>query len=49
MIREHDARTVVEALDPTVMVTLTGDPNLAAVAAEAKARLAAALDAVATA
>lgn len=49
VVREHDERTVVEALDPSVMVTLTGDPRLAPVAAEAKARLAAALESVATA
>ena len=49
VVREHDARTVVEALDPTVMVTLTGDPRLAPVATEAKARLAAALAALASA
>ena len=39
--------TVVEALDPAVMVTLTGNPALEAVAQEARQRLTAALDALA--
>ena len=41
-----DGRTLVEAMDPDVMVAATGDPNLAAVAAEARERLVAALDAL---
>lgn len=38
-----DGSTVVEALDPDVMVSMTGNADLAAVAAEARERLAAAL------
>jgi uncharacterized protein (DUF302 family) len=36
--------TVVEAMDPQVMVTLTGNEDLAGIADDAKQRLAAALD-----
>ena len=36
-------RTTVEALDPTVMVTVTGNDELRSVAADAASRLAAAL------
>ena len=39
-------RSLVEALDPTVMVELTGNQGLAAVAADARTRLTAALDAL---
>jgi uncharacterized protein (DUF302 family) len=39
-------RTTVEAMDPAVMVTLTGNEELAGIADEAKQRLAAALDAL---
>jgi uncharacterized protein (DUF302 family) len=39
-------RTVVEALDPAVMVTFTGNAALEPIAAEARARLDAALDAL---
>lgn len=38
-----EGRTVVEAIDPHVMVTLTGNDGLAAVADDAAARLTAAL------
>jgi uncharacterized protein (DUF302 family) len=38
-----DGRTLVEAMNPDVMVTATGDENLAPVAAQARERLAAAL------
>ena len=38
-----DDTTLVEALDPKVMVTMTGNENLAEVAADARERLAAAL------
>ena len=41
-----DGRTLVEAMNPDVMVAATGDPKLAAVAAEARERLVAALDAL---
>jgi uncharacterized protein (DUF302 family) len=41
-----DGSTLVEALDPAVMVTLTGNPALGTVADEAGRRLAAALAAL---
>ena len=47
VVRADGESTVVEALDPDIMVRLTGKPELEPVAAEAKARLAAALAAVA--
>lgn len=47
VVRADGDRTRVEALDPDVMVRVTGKPELEAVAAEAKTRLAAALAAVA--
>ena len=43
-----DGTTVVEALDPKIMVTLTGNEALAEIAREAAARLGAALRAVAS-
>jgi uncharacterized protein (DUF302 family) len=46
VVRVDGGRTVVEALDPDIMVSVTGKPELEPVAAEAKARLAAALAAV---
>lgn len=46
VVRAEGGRTVVEALDPDLMVSVTGKPELEPVAAEAKARLAAALAAV---
>ncbi|GAA2024144.1 DUF302 domain-containing protein [Catenulispora yoronensis] len=46
VVRADGERTVVEALDPDVMVRFTGNPELGPVAAEAKARLAAALKTV---
>ena len=42
-----DGRTIVSALDPAVMVTFTGNAELAAVADEAHARVAAAMQALA--
>ena len=41
-----DATTIVEVLDPTTLVTLTGNDRLADVAAEARGRLTAALNAL---
>ena len=41
-----DTHTLVEAMDPQVMVQVTGDPRLAEVADEAKTKLAAALQAL---
>ena len=46
VVREAGDRTVVEALDPQVMVQLTGEAALAPVADEAARRLAAALEAL---
>jgi uncharacterized protein (DUF302 family) len=48
VVREDQGRTIVEAMDPAVMVAVTGDPALEPIAAEAKTRLAAMLDAVRT-
>lgn len=42
--RIGDNETIVEALDPQVMVTMTGNPALGAVADDAAQRLKAALD-----
>jgi uncharacterized protein (DUF302 family) len=39
-------RTLVETLDPAVMVTITGNGDLTPVATEARAKLSAALDAL---
>ena len=47
VVRRSGGATVVEALDPQVMVSLPGRPELQPVADEAAARLGAALDAVA--
>ena len=47
VVRATPAGTVVEALDPQVMVTLTGRPELKPVADEIAGRLAAALAALA--
>ncbi len=47
VVRTLDERhTRVDAMDPDVMVTLTGNPGLAAVAADARTRLSAALAAL---
>ena len=43
------SRTVVEALDPAVMVTLTGNEDLTDVAADARTRLTAALQSLGSA
>jgi uncharacterized protein (DUF302 family) len=47
VVRATPAGTVVEALDPQVMVTLTGRPELKPIADEVAGRLAAALAALA--
>jgi len=39
-----DGTTLVQALNPDMMVSMTGNPNLSAVATDASARLSAALD-----
>jgi uncharacterized protein (DUF302 family) len=49
VVRSDGAQTVVEILDPQVMVTVTGRDELAPVADEAARRLRAALDALASA
>jgi len=48
VVREVEDGTLIEALDPEVMVTLTGNENLSAVAADARGRLTAALAALTT-
>ncbi len=47
VVRREGERTLVQALDPQVMVSLPGRPELQGVADEAGKRLAAALEAVA--
>ncbi|WP_030395514.1 DUF302 domain-containing protein [Kitasatospora purpeofusca] len=44
VVRAVDGGTLVEAMDPQLLVRVTGKPELAAVADEAAARLRAALD-----
>jgi len=44
-----DSCTLVEAMDPEVMVTLTGNEDLSAVAADARTRLTAALQSLGSA
>jgi uncharacterized protein (DUF302 family) len=46
VVRRASGQTLIEALDPQVMVSVTGEPALAGVAAEAAARLRAALEVV---
>ena len=48
VVREQGEHTVVEAVDPGVMVAFSDEPELMPVAAEAKIRLTAALAAVET-
>ncbi len=43
----EDGQTLIEAMDPAVMVTLTGNQSLADVAADARARLSTALTSLA--
>ncbi len=43
-----DGHTTVEAIDPAMMVSVTGNPGLQAVATEARTRLDAALDSLRT-
>ena len=47
VVRTHGGRTVVEALDPGIMVALTGESALSEVAAQAAERLSAALATIA--
>jgi hypothetical protein len=44
VVRTHAGQTIVEALDPQTMVTITGQPALQPVADEAAARLRTALE-----
>ncbi|MBO3735462.1 DUF302 domain-containing protein [Glycomyces niveus] len=46
VVRTAEGRTLVEALDPLVMVDVSGQPGLEQVATEARERLQAALDAL---
>lgn len=46
VVRSADSGTVVEAMDPQVMVQVSGQPDLTPVADEAAARLRSALDAL---
>ncbi|CAN3978442.1 DUF302 domain-containing protein [Kitasatospora purpeofusca] len=48
VVRTVDGGTLVEAMDPQLLVRVTGKPELAAVADEAATRLRAALDALTT-
>ena len=47
VVRQADGRTVVEAMDPDAMVTVTGNEALAEVASDAKGRLSRALESLA--
>ena len=47
VVREQDGGVLVQALDPQILSTLTGLPELEPVATEAAARVQAALDALA--
>ncbi len=47
VVRTADGQTIVEALDPQVMVEVTGESSLKPVAAEAASRIRAALDSLA--
>jgi len=46
VVRAQEGHTVVEALDPNIMVEVTGDATLSLIAAEASVRLSAALETV---
>lgn len=46
IVRTNGERTTVEALDPTIMATLSDDPGLAAIAEDAATRIQAALDTI---
>lgn len=47
VVRTAGSQTIVEALDPQVMVEVTGEPSLEPIAAEAAGRIRAALDSLA--
>jgi uncharacterized protein (DUF302 family) len=44
VVRTAAGQTIVEALDPQVMVEVTGEPSLEPIAAEAAGRISTALD-----
>lgn len=46
IVRTNGNRTTIEALDPTIMATLSDEPGLAAIAEDAANRIQAALDAI---
>jgi len=46
IVRTTGDRTTIEALDPTIMATLSDEPGLAAIAEDAANRIQAALDAI---
>ena len=46
VVREADQGTVVEAIDPKMLVTLTGNPALEPIASEVGSKLTAAMDAL---
>ena len=46
IVRTNGDRTTIEALDPTIMATLSDEPGLAAIAEDAANRIQAALDAI---
>jgi uncharacterized protein (DUF302 family) len=48
IVRAHDGRTIVEALNPQVMVTVPERPDLEPIAGEAGRRLSAALESLRT-
>ena len=48
VVRADGEATIVEALNPRIMVDVTGQPEVAPIAEDAAARLTAALDAVST-
>ena len=46
VVRQHDGGVMVQALDPSIIATLPGDPALQPIADEAARRIDAALDAL---
>ena len=49
VVRRHDGGVMVQALDPSIIAALPGDPSLQPIADEAARRIDAALDALAAA
>jgi uncharacterized protein (DUF302 family) len=48
VVRQHDGGVMVQALDPSLIATLPGDPSLQPIADEAARRIVAALDSLAS-